>query len=124
MLSVAEIKRFIDDDITSERKQLAGIGQRYYEGKHDILQYQMYYFNADGNLVEDKFRSNIKISHPFFALLSDQFVAYTLSFKRNPIRAKQNVEGLQEKLDLYFNDKFWDEMGEAVKGAYIPQRRL
>lgn len=119
MLSVAEIKRFIDDDITSERKKLAGIGQRYYEGNHDILQYQMYYFNADGNLVEDKFRSNIKISHPFFALLSDQLAAYTLSFKHNPIRAKQNVEGLQEKLDLYFNDKFWDEMGEAVKGAYV-----
>ena len=119
MLSVAEIKSFIDDDITSERKRFAGIGQNYYEGKHDILQYEMYYFNADGNLVKDEYRSNIKICHPFFALLADQLAAYMLSFKQNPIRAKQNVEGLQEKLDLYFNDKFWDEMGEAVKGAYV-----
>ena len=53
MLSVAEIKRFIDDDIASERKRFAGIGQNYYEGKHDILNYEMYYFNADGNLVQD-----------------------------------------------------------------------
>ena len=119
MLSVAEIKRFIDDDITSERKRFAGIGQNYYEGKHDILNYEMYYFNADGNLVKDEYRSNIKISHPFFTLLADQLAAYTLSFKDNPIRAKQNVEGLQEKLDLYFNDKFWEEMLEAVKGAYV-----
>lgn len=119
MLSVAEIKRFIDDDITSERKKFAGIGQNYYEGKHDILNYEMYYFNADGNLVKDEYRSNIKISHPFFTLLADQLAAYTLSFKDNPIRAKQNVEGLQEKLDLYFNDKFWEEMLEAVKGAYV-----
>lgn len=119
MLSVAEIKRFIDDDITSERKKFAGIGQNYYEGKHDILNYEMYYFNADGNLVKDEYRSNIKISHPFFTLLADQLAAYTMSFKDNPIRAKQNVEGLQEKLDLYFNDKFWEEMLEAVKGAYV-----
>lgn len=119
MLSVAEIKGFIDDDITSERKRFAGIGQRYYEGKHDILNYEMYYFNADGNLVKDEYRSNIKISHPFFTLLADQLAAYALSFKENPIRAKQGVEGLQEKLDLYFNDKFWDEIGEALKGAYV-----
>ena len=119
MLSVAEIKRFIDDDITSERKRFAGIGQRYYEGKHDILNYQMFYFNGDGNLVKDEYRSNIKISHPFFTLLADQHAAYMLSFKENPIRAKQNVEGLQEKLDLYFNDKFWEEILEAARGAYV-----
>ena len=89
MLSVAEIKRFIDDDITSERKRFAGIGQRYYEGKHDILNYQMFYFNGDGILVKDEYRSNIKISHPFFTLLADQHAAYMLSFKENPIRAKQ-----------------------------------
>ena len=119
MLSVAEIKRFIDDDIISERKRFAGIGQNYYEGKHDILNYEMYYFNADGNLVKDEYRSNIKISHPFFTLLADQHAAYMLSFKQNPIRAKKNVEGLQEKLDLYFNDKFWDEIHDAALGAYV-----
>ena len=119
MLSVTEIKRFIDDDITSERKRFAGVGQRYYDGKHDILNYEMYYFNADGVLVKDEYRSNIKISHPFFTLLADQTAAYMLSSKKNPIRAKQGVEGLQEKLDLYFNDKFWEEAHEAVRGAYV-----
>ncbi len=118
MLSVSEIKRFIDEDRSSEKKRLAAIGQKYYEAKHDILNYKMYYFNADGNMVEDKYRSNIKISHPFFTLLSDQHSAYVLSFKDNPIQAKEQVEGLQEHLDTYFDDEFWSEIGELITGAY------
>ena len=86
MLSIAEIKKFIDDDITSEKKQKAREGQRYYEAEHDILNCRLFYWNADGVLVEDKTRSNIKISHPFFTILSDQLSSYMLSFKENPIR--------------------------------------
>ena len=118
MLSVSEIKRFIDDDKSSEKKRLAAVGQRYYEAKHDILNYKMFYFNADGKMIEDKYRSNIKISHPFFTLLSDQLSAYVLSFKDNPIQAKETAEGLQEHLDMYFDEDFWSEIGELVKGAY------
>lgn len=121
MLSVTEIKRFIDEDRTSEKKRMAAVGQKYYDAKHDILNYKMYYFNADGNMVEDKYRSNIKISHPFFTLLADQHSAYVLSFKDNPIQAKvkSETEGLQEHLDMYFDDDFWTEIGELVKGAYV-----
>ena len=50
-----------------------------YEGDHDIREYRMFYFNADGKLVEDKTRSNVKISHPFFTELVDQEVQYMLS---------------------------------------------
>ena len=118
MLSIPEIKRFIDEDKTSEKKRLAAVGMRYYEGEHDILNYRMFYFNTDGNLVEDKTRANIKISHPFFTILSDQLSSFMLSFKENPIQAKQNVEGLQEHLDLYFDSKFWSEIGEVITGTY------
>ena len=118
MLSISEIKQFIDSDKNSEKKNDARIGQRYYEAKHDILGCRLFYYNADGKLVEDKTRSNIKISHPFFTELSDQLSSYLLSFTENPIRAKSNVEGLQEYLDLYFNGKFWIEINELVTGAY------
>lgn len=120
ILSVTEIKRFIDEDRSSDKKRLAAVGQKYYEARHDILNYKMYYFNADGKMVEDKYRSNIKISHPFFTLLSDQLSAYVLSFKDNPIQAKVNdeTEGLQDHLDMYFDEEFWSEIGELVKGAY------
>lgn len=118
MLTISEIKRFIDDDRTSERKRFADVGRRYYEAEHDIMKCRLFYYNSDGNLVEDKTRSNIKISHPFFTELTDQLAAYLLSFHDNPIRANDNAEGLQDHLDEYFDDEFWAEIGELITGAY------
>lgn len=118
MLSINEIKRIIDDDSSSEKKNLAAVGQAYYEGVHDILKYRMFYYNADGNLVEDNTRANNRICHPFFTILSDQLSSFMLSFEENPIRAKEKVEGLQDHLDLYFDSKFWSEIGEVITGAY------
>lgn len=117
-LSIAEIKRFISDDMSSEKKRRAAVGQRYYEADHDILKCRLFYYNADGKLVEDTTRSNIKIVHPFFTELSDQIAAYMLSFKENPIRAKDNAEGLQELLDDRFDDEFWAEIGDLITGAH------
>ena len=62
MLKISEIKRLIEEDATSIRKQYAKIGQRYYDADHDIKGYRMFYYNADGDLVEDKTRSNERIS--------------------------------------------------------------
>lgn len=118
MLTESEIKRFIDDDASSERKKFAAVGQRYYEADHDIMRCRLFYYNDDGKLVEDTFRSNIKISHPFFTELVDQLAPYMLSNDENPIRAKDNADGLQEYLDLYFDDEFWAEISELITGAY------
>ena len=118
MLSTSEIRQFITDDSTSERKIQAKVGQRYYEAEHDILQYRMFFYNSDGKLTEDKVRANNRICHPFFTELSDQLSAHILSFKENPIRAKENVEGLQDHLDTYFDESFWSVIGELISGAY------
>ncbi len=117
MLKVSEIRRFIEDDLTSDKKRLAKIGQRYYEAEHDILNYRMFYYNTDGVLVEDKARANSRICHPFFTELVDQLAAYMLSFDENPIRAKENAEGLQDHLDVYFDDEFWAEIQELITGT-------
>lgn len=117
MLKPEEIKALIDADRTSEKKQRAAVGQRYYEGKHDILQYRMFYYNADGKLVEDTTRSNMRIPHPFFTELVDQLAAYMLSFEDNPIRAKDTADGLQDQLDAYFDDDFWSEISDLITGA-------
>lgn len=117
-MEVSEIKRLIDDDYNSERKKSARIGQRYYEAEHDILKYRLFYYNADGNLVEDKYRNNARISHPFFTELSDQLSSYMLSFDENPMQAKDTAEGLQDYLDEYFDDDFWTEIGELITGTY------
>ena len=118
MLSVAEIQKLIDSDITSEKKRFAAIGERYYNAEHDIMKCRLFYYNADGVLTEDTTRSNIKICHPFFTELSDQLTSFMLSFDDSPIRAKDNVDGLQEQLDMYFDDEFWAEIGDLLSGAY------
>lgn len=117
-LSISEIKSFIENSRDSKRKRRAAVGQRYYNAEHDILKLRFFYYNADGELVEDVARANIKISHPFFTELADQLAAFVLSFKDNPIRAKDNASGLQDILDTYFDDDFWSEISDLITGAY------
>ena len=117
MLTAEEIKRFIDEDNASEQKKYANIGQDYYEGRHDIKDVRLFYFNADGNLVEDKTRSNIRISHPFFTELVDQATQYILSGEGGFI--KSDIPELQTELDSYFNEDedFISELSEAITGT-------
>lgn len=117
MLKETEILQFIKNDINSKKKRNALIGQRYYEGEHDIKDYKLYYFNADGKIMEDTSRSNIKISHPFFTELVDQEVQYMLSGKDGYV--KSNIPALQTELNAYFNDNedFTSELNEVISGS-------
>ena len=112
MLKTEEISRLIQEDSSSTRKRSAEIGHQYYEGQHDILNYKLYYFNSNGELVEDKTRSNIKICHPFFTELVDQCVQYMLSGKESFVLS--DIPELQEELDQYFGDDFKDEFADTL----------
>lgn len=112
MLTEKEIQTLINADISSTRKKLAKVGHRYYDGKHDILKYRLFYYNSDGQLVEDKTRSNIKISHPFFTELVDQCVQYMLSGKEAFV--KSDIPELQKSLDEYFDDDFKSEFADTL----------
>lgn len=115
MLTEQEIRYFISDDAGSQHKRKAKEAQRYYEGEHDILNYRMFYYNSDGELIEDTTRSNIKISHPFFTELVDQQVQYMLSGDDSFVRS--DVEGLQSKLDEYFDEDFKAELTDLLTGT-------
>lgn len=117
MLKETQIRELIDKDRSSLKKQLALVGQRYYEADHDIKQYRMFYYNSDGDLVEDKTRTNVKIAHPFFTELADQLTAFILSSTDSIITS--DAEGLQDLLDEYFDDEFWAEFSETITGAYV-----
>lgn len=114
MLTTEEIKMFIDEDNSSVKKHFARTGERYFDGDHDILQYRVFYYNADGQLVEDKTRSNVKIPHPFFKELTEQGTQYTLSGDEPFVLS--DVPELQEELDNRFNynDDFIDELSEVI----------
>ena len=117
MLKIEELKTFIDNDAASTKKKLAREGLAYYEGEHDIKNYRVFFIDADGQVQEDKLKSNIKISHPFFTELVDQEVQYMLSGKEGFI--KSDNPGLQAELDAYFNENedFTSELNEVLTGA-------
>ena len=117
MLTVSEIRTFIDNDAVSAKKRFAKTGQRYYEADHDIRNYRLFFFDADGQLKEDKTKSNIKISHPFFTELVDQAVQYMLSGKDGFV--KSALPELQAELDDYFNENedFTSELYEVITGC-------
>ena len=115
MLTENEILQFIQEDKTSAKKRNASVGLKYYEGEHDILQYRMFYYNADGKLVEDTNRANIKIPHPFFTELVDQEVQYMLSGKDGFVFS--DIPELQSRLEEYFDDDFISELNDVVSGA-------
>ena len=118
MLTTEEIKRLINQDSMSEKKRNARKGQAYYDGDHDIKYYRLFYYNADGKLVEDKARSNIKICHPFFTELVDQAVQYILSGDEEIIKSDDSK--LQTALNRYFYDdeSFIKELSEVLTGGF------
>lgn len=117
MLSENEIKVFIDNDRASMKKQLARTGQRYYEADHDIKDFRIFFINAEGQLQEDKMKSNIKIAHPFFTELVDQETQYMLSGKDGFV--KSDDPELQAELDdrFNYNEDFMSELYEVITGA-------
>lgn len=105
----------MERDSSSMRKKMAKVGQRYYDAEHDIMDYRMFYYNADGQLVEDTYRTNTKISHPFFTELVDQAVQYMLSGEDGIIHS--DIPELQSKLDEYFDDDFICELNDVLTGT-------
>lgn len=119
MLTPERIKSLIESDYTSEKKRFARIAQRYYEGKHAIRGHKIYYFDKEGNLHEDTSRWNIRISHPFFKILVEQSVQFTLSGQGAFV--KSDDPELQKWLDIYFNENedFRAELYEILIGQEV-----
>lgn len=119
MLKESEITNFINQDILDSKKRYARIAEKYYNSEHDIKNYRLYYYDANGELQEDKTRSNIKISHPFFTELVDQEAQYILSTKKQFI--KSDISELQHELDKYFNynDDFISELYETITDTIV-----
>lgn len=112
MLSIDEIKTFIDRDRVSNKKKEARVGERYYNGDNDIRHYRIFYIDKDGNPQEDKNRSNIKKPSNFFKENVDECVNYFLSGDDRIVRSDDPQ--LQMYLDDYFLDDFKDEFSDLL----------
>lgn len=119
MLHIGEIQTLLNTAYGDPQKAQARIGRQYYHARHAIQNYRLFYYDAHGELQEDKTRSNIKISHPFFTELADQEVQYLLSNRDRIVVAED--EQLQKELDSYFNenDRFRAELADACTDAVV-----
>ena len=112
MLSISEIKMYLDKDRTSAKKKDARVGERYYNGDNDIRHYRIFYIDKDGQPQEDKTRSNIKKPSNFFKENVDECVNYFLSGEDRIVRSDDPQ--LQSYLDDYFDGEFKDELGDLL----------
>ncbi len=115
MLTIGEIQKFMDNDLSDKLKKGAKEGQQYYEGVHAIKDYKIFIPDETGKYVEDTTHSNIKISHPFFTELVDQTVQYMLSGKGKLVNSDKPE--LQNYLDEYFDDDFKAEINDLLTGS-------
>lgn len=103
-------------DLVSAEKKAMKDSLNYYAGKHDILNYKMYYFDSNGQLREEKTRSNIKIPHRFYTQLIDQKIGYLLS---NQIEITSKNERLNNRLKQYITSDFQAMLYELTEGASL-----
>ncbi|WP_349584661.1 phage portal protein [Leuconostoc citreum] len=111
------LKVFVKSAFVENEDAKKGIA--YYEGKNDIVDNKIYYYDDNGTLKEDKNASNIKIPHRFMTEIVDQKVQYLLS---NDLKVEVDSEnnttsGLQEQLDKYYNAQFKQVLQDLLTNA-------
>lgn len=116
MLEPGRIASIIAADKYSRKKKQARLGQKYYDGEHDILDYRIYYINKEGRLVEDLTKSNIRIPHPFFHEISEQEVSYILS---GGVEFRTGDDDLKKHLKSYFGDDFVGALKEVILDSVV-----
>lgn len=117
MLETQEILAAINNGFNSKKYQFARKGLRYYEGRHDIEDYKIYYIDADGIVCEDNTKSNIRISHPFLTELINQKVSYFHNIKKDFIFS--DIPELQAALNERFDDEFKAEFIDVLRYSSI-----
>lgn len=116
MLSPQRIMSAIAADKYSKKKKQARIGQKYYDGEHDILNARVFYIDNTGKVREDVTKSNARIPHPFFQEIADQEVAYILS---GGIRFETKEPELKKYLKPYFGDYFLGQIQEMLTDTVV-----
>ena len=112
----AELTKIINQDLISTEKKDMKVSKKYYEKKHDILDYRLFYVDSDGVTREEKNRSNIKIPYPFYTEIIDQKVNYLLG--KQPEFKTEN-EQLAMLLKSYIDPDFYQLMDDLVEGASL-----
>lgn len=112
----AQITKTINQDLISTDKKDMKVSKRYYEKKHDILDYRMFYVDSNNVVREELNRSNYKIPHPFYSELIEQKVNYLLA---NEIGFETENEELEGYLKQYVDADLQMTLADLVEGASL-----
>lgn len=112
----AELTKIINQDLISTEKKEMKVSKRYYEKRHDILDYRLFYVDSDGVTREETNRSNIKIPYPFYSEIIDQKVNYLLG---QQIEFNTDNEQLESLLKNYIDPNFHQLLSDLVEGASL-----
>ncbi len=132
-LDSQRIGDIISRDIASPGKHSMAEGVNYYNCRHDILDHVNYYW-LDGQKIQDKAKSNIRLSHPFHKILVDQKAAYLAgspivvtvaepdvedpkNLTPEEVTAKDSAQQFQEELMDQLTDEFDDLVADWIIGA-------
>lgn len=108
------VQQAVNSDKNADYKHKMQQGVDYYQHKHDILNYRLFYVDNNGIVREETSRSNIKIPHSYFTELVDQKVQYLLS---NPVECIVEDEEFQALLNDYIDEDFQLMLQEMVEGS-------
>lgn len=92
------------------------VSKRYYNKKHDILDYRMFYVDSNNVVREELNRSNYKIPHPFYSELIEQKVNYLLA---NEIGFETENKELESYLKQYIDADLQMIIADLVEGASL-----
>jgi SPP1 family phage portal protein len=106
------IQDYIDSHSSSVAKMSEGVN--YYFNKTEIKNRKKYYYDNDGNKIEDTEGINNKIPHGWHKLLVDQKVSYLVG---QPITITSEDKDLAEKVKDTLGEDLEDTLPELVKNG-------
>lgn len=78
------------------------IAEDYYNGRQDILDNKIYFYNDEGVQIENKYASNVKFVNPHFRKLVEQSTNFMFG---EPLQFNTDDEFLNEALKIYITDE-------------------
>lgn len=126
------IKQFIQDDMASPLKKQMRVGQKYFEGKHDICYKKLNEYTIKGKVIDENTgkekevekvieipnKSLVKVAHRYHWKLVKQKQNYVagkpITISYEPIIEKElskEQKILLQKVNKKIVDKFWEVLG-------------
>lgn len=109
----------VNEFLSSNKRAMMLIGERYYEVDNDILNRKITRASQNGGQEEVKFKANNKLAHAFYKNLIDEKVAYLLS-KNYTLKSdnEEYVIKLKDNLGRHFQDTL-NELGYETSNKGI-----